>query len=108
MTTKKEAIRRKRAQKKKNKRKKKLPQARFFEKVKDSNDLPISELVIDPEGEARMSEVILEFAKPFLDKCEDEASERKAIVLAILIWNVSLFHGKDREWEIEKVWVNRI
>ena len=103
MTTKKEAIRRKRTQKKKNKRKKKPPQARFFEKVKDSNDLPISELVIDPEGEARMSEVILEFAKPFLDKCEDEASERNAIVLAILIWNVSLFPGKDRDREIEKV-----
>ena len=98
-----EATRRKRAQKKKNKRKKKSPQTRYFEKVENSNDLPISKLVVDPEAEAKMSEVILEFAKPFLDECEDEASEKKSIALAILIWNVSLFPEKDREWEIEKV-----
>ena len=103
MTTKKEAIRRKRVQKKKNKRKKKSPQSGFFEKVKNSNDLPISKLVIDPEGEARMSEAILEFTKPFLDKCEDEALERTIIALAILIWNMSLLPGKDREREIEKI-----
>ena len=103
MTTKKEATRRKRAQKKKNKRKKKSPQARYFEKVENSNDLPTSKLVVDPGAEAKMSEVILEFAKPFLDKCEDEASEIKTIGLAIIIWNMSLFPEKNRDREIEKL-----
>ena len=60
-------------------------------------------MIVDPEGEAKMSEVILDFAKPLLDKCEDEESEKKAIGLAILIWNVSLFPKKKRDQEIENL-----
>ena len=103
MTTKKEAKKRKRAQRKKNKRKEKSPQARFYEKVKNSSTLPVSELVVDPEGQAKMSEMILDFAKPFLDKYKDEEPERKAIGLAIIIWNTSLFPKKEQDREIEKL-----
>ncbi len=103
MTTKKVAKKKKRDKKKKNKRKIKSPQAIFIDKVKNSNKLPVSKMIVDPEGEAKMSEVILDFAKPFLDKCEDEESEKKAIGLAILIWNVSLFPKKKRDQEIENL-----
>ena len=102
MTTKNDAKKGKREKKKKKKRKVKSAQARFIEKVTKSNKLPVSKMIIDPKGEAKMSEVILDFAKPFLDKCEDEESEKKAIGLAILIWNVSLFPKKKRDQEIEK------
>ena len=101
MTTKNDAKKRKREKKKKKKRKVKSAQARFIEKVTKSNKLPVSKMIVDPKGEAKMSEVILDFAKPFLDKCEDEESEKKAIGLAILIWNVSLFPKKKRDQEIE-------
>ncbi len=50
-----------------------------------------------------MSEVILDFAKPLLDECDDEESEKSAIGLAILIWNASLFPKKDRDKEIQKI-----
>ena len=101
MTTKNDAKKRKREKKKNKKRKVKSAQARFIEKVTKSNKLPVSKMIVDPKGEAKMSEVILDFAKPFLDKCEDEESEKKAIGLAILIWNVSLFPKKKRDQEIE-------
>lgn len=78
-------------------------QAHFIEKVTKSNKLPVSKMIVDPEREAKMSEVILDFAKPFLNKCEDEESEKKAIELAILIWNLSLFPKKSRDQEIEKL-----
>ena len=103
MTTKKEAKKRKRAQRKKNKRKRKSPQKRLFDKVKNSNDLPGSHLVVEPEGQAGMSEVILEFAEPLLDLCGGEKSERTATALAIMIWNLSLFPEKDQDREIEKM-----
>jgi len=96
-------MKRKRVKKKQKKRKVKSAQAQFMDKVKNSSKLPISKMVVDPEGEAKMSEVILDFAKPFLDKCEDEESEKKAIGLAILIWNVSLFPKKKRDQEIENL-----
>ena len=85
------------------KRKVTSAQAHFIEKVTKSNKLPVSKMIVDPEREAKMSEVILDFAKPFLNKCEDEESEKKAIELAILIWNLSLFPKKSRDQEIEKL-----
>ncbi len=103
MTTKREAKKRKRNKKKKNKRQMKSPQARFIDKVKDSTSFPVSGVIVDPEGQAKMSEVILDFAKPLLDECKDDESIAKATGLAILIWNLSLLPQSDLDREIEKV-----
>jgi hypothetical protein len=43
----------------------------------------------DPGMEV-MSQVILDFAAPLLETCSDEASERKAISLAIYVWNTAM------------------
>ncbi len=37
-----------------------------------------------------MSEVILDFAAPLLETCDDEASEKKAVSLAIYVWNTAI------------------
>jgi len=37
-----------------------------------------------------MSHIILDFAGPLLETCNDEASEKKAISLAIYVWNATL------------------
>ena len=44
----------------------------------------------DDQGMEIMSHVILDFAEPLLETCEDEASERKAISLAIYVWNTAM------------------
>lgn len=44
----------------------------------------------DDQGLEVMSQVILDFAAPLLETCTDEASERKAISLAIYIWNTAM------------------
>jgi hypothetical protein len=46
---------------------------------------------IDDQGMEAMSQVILDFAAPLLETCNnDEASERKAISLAIHVWNTAM------------------
>ena len=45
--------------------------------------------VIDPPGEARMSEVILRFAEPLLKKSDGDKHFRKVVPLAIAVWNAS-------------------
>lgn len=42
------------------------------------------------QGTEAMSQVILDFAAPLLETCSDEASERKAISLAIYVWNTAM------------------
>jgi hypothetical protein len=49
------------------------------------------------EGLEVMSHVIWEFAQPLLETCNDEASERKAISLAIFVWNTALLSEPERE-----------
>jgi len=44
----------------------------------------------DDQGVEVMSNVILDFAAPLLETCSDEASERKAVSLAIHIWNAAM------------------
>jgi hypothetical protein len=44
----------------------------------------------DDQGVEAMSQVVLDFAAPLLETCTDEASERKAISLAIYIWNIAM------------------
>jgi hypothetical protein len=48
-----------------------------------------------------MSQVIMEFAAPLLETCPDEASERKAISLAIFVWNASLLPEPERRSTLE-------
>ena len=45
---------------------------------------------IDDQGMEVMSQVIWDFAAPLLETCSDEASERKAISLAIYVWNTAM------------------
>ena len=54
------------------------------EEINRSHDLA------DDQGMEVMSQVILDFAAPLLQTCNDEASERKAISLAIHIWNTAM------------------
>ena len=61
-----------------------------------------SPMVENPdEGLEVMSNVIWEFAKPLLETCHDEASERKAISLAIFVWNTALLPEQERKEALE-------
>ena len=47
------------------------------------------------EGMEAMSQVILDFAAPVLETCHDEASEKKAVSLAIYVWNTAMLPEKE-------------
>jgi hypothetical protein len=53
------------------------------------------------EGLEVMSHVIWEFAQPLLETCNDESSERKAVSLAIFVWNAALLSEPERTKTLE-------
>lgn len=53
------------------------------------------------QGMETMSHIILDFAQPLLETCSDEASEKKAISLAIFVWNSSLLPESERKQTLE-------
>jgi hypothetical protein len=61
-----------------------------------------SPMVENPDqGMEVMSNLIWDFAGPLLETCSDEASERKAISLAIFVWNTALLPEPERKETLE-------
>ncbi|MFH1673183.1 MAG: hypothetical protein ABIF87_07140 [Pseudomonadota bacterium] len=103
MTAKKDAKKRRRAKRKKNKLKMKSGRALLLDKVKKSDHLAGRKVIIEPQGAEKMSEVLQDFAAPLLNECDDDESVKKALAVAIIVWNLSLLPEKDRAEAIENL-----
>jgi hypothetical protein len=49
------------------------------------------------EGMQAMSQVILDFAAPLLETCDDLEAEKKAIAMAIFVWNSTLLPETEQD-----------
>lgn len=75
----------------------KKSQERLLQKVKEQPIHPRMQLSTEPPPEGKMSEVIIDFAKPILKEDEDVEIQKKTIILAIIIWNLSLLPEELQE-----------
>ena len=55
----------------------------------------------NPEGYEKMSEVLIEFVKPFLDKVNTHQRREALFSLAIASWNLALFPENERKTMLE-------
>jgi len=55
------------------------------------------EVLVNPFGETKMSEVLLDFADPLLQMADEESYERNIMELAIFAWNLALFPPAERQ-----------
>lgn len=60
-------------------------------------------IVIEPEGQAKMSEVLEQFVEPYLQFARTAEEHRKLFALAALAWNAALLPSGDREKMIVQV-----
>jgi hypothetical protein len=60
-------------------------------------------LVSDPPGFEKMSAVLLEFARPFMDVAIDDEDRKAILVLAMLAWNLSLLPEAECEQQLQKL-----
>ena len=93
-----------RAKRKKKNYKPKSARAHLLNKLQKSKYLSGRMRVVDAPGEEKMSEVILDFAKPLLDSCNDDNELiKKAISMAIIVWNITLLPDKDQDNAIQDI-----
>jgi len=64
----------------------------LLKRVRTSQHLQDAQVIVNPAGTEKMSEVILRFAEPFKD--DDGVVSKAMIEMAIIIWNAS-FMPKD-------------
>lgn len=50
-----------------------------------------------------MSQIILDFARPFLNDCKTDIERKRTISIYIMIWNISLMPRELRKAEIKKM-----
>lgn len=55
----------------------------------------------DPKGIRKMSEIILEFARPLLDEANSFEAYKKVILVAMLAWNLSLTDESEANAKLE-------
>lgn len=54
------------------------------------------EMVMNPKGEVKMSDVLLAFIEPYLDLTDDWSEQEKLFHLAVIAWNLSLMPENER------------
>lgn len=60
-------------------------------------------IVLQPSGEIKMSEVLIDFIEPYSEYWETEEELSKLLSLAIVAWNAALFSGTERKEFIERM-----
>ena len=57
-------------------------------------------MVPNPPGKEKMSEVIVEYARPLMEAAQTVEEQNKAITMAIICWNISIIDIEERDLRI--------
>lgn len=77
---------------------------RLQQKVKEASGEDFSQnMVFNPKGVAKMSEILEAFIDPYKETTSDFSEVESLLSLAVLAWNIALLRKKDRQDAIESM-----
>jgi len=86
-------------------KRKKRKEKRLYESLKTelTKNVPLDgrKVVVQPSGETKMSEVLLEFIGPYSQYWKTKEELNKLLVVAVIAWNAALLPGNERKEIIE-------
>lgn len=86
-------------------KRKKRKQRNLYESLKTelTKDVPLDgcKIVVQPSGETKMSEVLLEFIEPYSQYWKTKEELNKLLGVAVIAWNAALLPGNERKEIIE-------
>jgi len=86
-------------------KRKKRKQRNLYESLKTelTKDVPLDgcKIVVQPSGETKMSEVLLEFIEPYSPYWKTKEELNKLLGVAVIAWNGALLPGNERKEIIE-------
>ena len=107
MTKSRKTNRRRKQQKKQRQhlRRKKQEQGRLqdFKQRLEKDLLQGHEVVVEPSGVAKMSEVLEAFVEPYLDVADTEDAYRKLLMLAVVAWNASFLTEEEQREMVDDI-----
>jgi hypothetical protein len=86
-------------------KRKKRKQRNLYESLKTdlTKNLPLdgSKILVQPSGQRKMSEVLLEFLEPYSQYWKTKEELNKLLGVAVIAWNASLLPSNERKEIIE-------
>ncbi|MBU1052394.1 MAG: hypothetical protein KKC46_01015 [Proteobacteria bacterium] len=78
-------------------------QEKLLQRARERVDDNKFEFEISPASRKKMSEIITEFAAPLLDAANNFEDQKKAISIAIAIWNISLLPEENQSQSLKEI-----
>ena len=78
-------------------------QEKLFQRVKDQSIDSGKEFRVAPPNTEKMSQIIIDYAGPLLYVAKNREEQKKAITLAVIIWNLSLLPDERQSENINKI-----
>jgi hypothetical protein len=78
-------------------------QEKLLQRVKDESIDGGKEFLIAPPNMTKMSEIIIDYARPLLNAAKNDEEQKKALSIAIAIWNLSLYPKEMQSEYIGKI-----
>ena len=81
-------------------------QEKLLQRVKEQSIDTGREFRVAPPNTEKMSQIIIDFSRPLLDVSKNGEEQKKAITIAVTIWNLSLFPEETQSeyfTEIKKI-----
>jgi hypothetical protein len=72
-------------------------------KIKTELKDKIADVVVNPKGEVKMSEVLEAFVEPYLETTHNREQRLKLLTIAIFAWNLTLLAPEQQQSELERV-----
>lgn len=63
----------------------------------------IANVIVDPAGEVKMSEVLENFVEPYLDTASNHDQRLKLLGIAVFAWNLALLPENKQQPELDKI-----
>lgn len=75
----------------------------FEQKVKQQASVHGHEIMFDTSNPQKMSDIIIHYAEPLIDVARTDEDEEKAIVMAIILWNIAVVPENERQGMIDSI-----
>lgn len=69
----------------------------------EQESFQFEQIVLEPEGEVKMSEVLTDFIEPYREEADTEQAYRRLLTLAVMAWNASLFPKEEQQDMVDKI-----
>jgi preprotein translocase subunit YajC len=73
------------------------------QRVEENLQGKVEDIIIDPKGEVKMSEVLQAFIEPYVDTARSREQRLKLLMMAVVAWNLAIIPKAQKRRDMEEM-----